>query len=62
MKKKKKKKTNQYTDEYIEDFYEEEYEEDVAGPEDAEPEEAMDADDEYIVAYSSENRDRKSVV
>lgn len=55
MKKKKKKKTNQYTDEYIEDFYEEEYEEDVAGPEDAEPEEAMDADDEYIVAYSSEN-------
>lgn len=48
---KSRRETVKYTDEYIEDFYGEEYEEDLTEQDNAD----MDDDDEYIVAYSSED-------
>ena len=57
---KNRRKTGKYTDEYIEDLYEE-YEESLYEEEnptqetDAVAEDDFDEEDEYIVAYSSEN-------
>lgn len=52
-----KRETVQYTDEYIEDYYEDGYGEELTEQDNVDPDDATDPDDddEYIVAYSSED-------
>ncbi|MDE7476981.1 MAG: Ig-like domain-containing protein [Lachnospiraceae bacterium] len=57
---KNRRKPVKYTDKYTEDFYDEAYEDDnmdgLDEPDDVDADASIDEDDEYIVAYSSENK------